>query len=58
MLRAAIYLLSEGRDPSAGYISDLLQATAAASNYMPHKIFGDNQRGREVVRRELPRVMS
>jgi len=25
---------------------------------MPHKIFGDNQRGREVVRGELPRVMS
>ena len=31
---------------------------AAASDHMLHKIFGDNQRGREVVRGELPRVMS
>jgi len=54
----AVYLLSEGEDPSAGYISDLLQATAAASNHVPYKIFGDDQRGREVVRKELPRVMS
>jgi len=54
----AIYLLSEGGDPSAGNVGDLLQATAAASNHVPHKIFGDDQRGREAVRGELPRVMS
>jgi len=57
-LRVAIYLLSEGRDPSTGYAGDLLQAMAAVSNHMPHKIFGDDQRGREAVGGELPRVMS
>jgi len=54
----AVYLLGEGGDPSAGYVGDLLQATAAASNHMPHEIFSDDQRGREAVRGELPRVMS
>ena len=49
-LRTAVGLLSEGRDSSAGNIGDLLQAMAAASNYMSHKVFGDNQRSREVVR--------
>jgi len=44
--------------PSAEYISDLLQATAAVSNHMPHKIFSDDQRGREAVGGELPKVMS
>ena len=58
MLRVAVHLLSEGRDPSVGYVGDLLQATTAASNHMPHKIFGDDQRGREAVGGELPRVMS
>jgi len=57
-LRAAVHLLSEGGDPNAGYVGDLLQATAATSNHMPHKIFGDDQRGREAVGGELPRVMS
>jgi len=31
---------------------------AATSNHVPHKIFGDDQRGREAVGGELPRVMS
>jgi len=57
-LRAAVHLLSEGRDPSTGYVGDLLQATAAASNHMPHEIFSNDQRGKEAVRGELPRVMS
>jgi len=58
MLRAAIYLLSEGGNPSAGYVGDLLQAMATTSNHMPHEIFSDDQRGREAVGEELPRIMS
>jgi len=46
----AVDLLSEGRDSSTGNVSDLLQAIAAASNHMPHKVLSNNQRGREVVR--------
>ena len=49
-LQMAVDLLSEGRDLSTGNVSDLLQAIAAASNHMPHKVLSDNQRGREVVR--------
>ena len=48
-LRTAVDLLSEGRNSSAGNVSDLLQAMAAASNYMSHKVFSDNQGSREVV---------
>jgi len=58
MLQAAVHLLSEGGDPSAGYISNLLQAMATAFNHIPYEIFGDDQRGREAVGGELPRVMS
>ena len=50
VLRMAIDLLSEGGDSSAGNVGDLLQATAAVSNHMFHKVFGDNQKGRKAVR--------
>ena len=43
--------------PFALFISDLLQAMAAVSNHIPHKVLGDNQRGKEAVRRELPRIV-
>jgi len=46
----AIDLLSEGGDSSAGNVGDLLQAMAAVSNHMFHKVFGDNQKGRKAVR--------
>jgi len=49
MLQAAVDLLSEGGDPSTVNISNLLQATAVASNHIPHKVFDNNQRGREAV---------
>ena len=53
----AIDLLSEGGDLSAGNVGDLLQAMAAVSNYMFHKVFGDNQKGKKAVRWELSRMV-
>ena len=57
MLQTAVDLLSEGRDLSTGNVGDLLQTTATTSNHMPHKVFGDNQRGKEAVGQKLPRVV-